>query len=86
MIERSVKGTGMDYCLGHAAEGPPSQNKARLDISGILNAGAGVRDAERAITRRVAHKLQQVKASSGSLPAYVAVLEFGRPLGEVRRR
>ena len=85
VIERSVKGTGIDYWLGHEAEGPPFQNKARLEVSGILNTEGSGRSVESAVAKRVREKLKQTQSSSGSLPAYVVVIEFGSPLGEVRK-
>ena len=84
-IERSVKGTGIDYWLGHEAEGPPFQKKARLEVSGILSAKGSAKDVERAVAKRVREKLKQTQSSSGLLPAYVVVVEFGSPLGEVQK-
>ena len=83
-IERSVKGTGIDYWLGHEAEGPPFQNKARLEISGILSVQGTYRDVERVVAKRVRDKLEQTQSPGGSLPAYVIVIEFGNPLAEVQ--
>jgi len=83
VIERSVKGTGIDYWLGDDGE-PPFQNKARLEISGILKASGN--NAERAVKARVNQKLRQTERSDGSLPAYVIVVEFGSPLAEVQKR
>ena len=85
VIERSAKGTGIDYWLGHEAEGPPFQNKARLEVSGIFSVEGSDRDVERAVAKRVREKLKQTQSSSGSLPAYVIVVEFGSPLGEVQK-
>ena len=85
VIERSAKGTGIDYWLGHEAEGPPFQNKARLEVSGILSVEGSDRDVERAVARRVREKLKQTQSSSGPLPTYVVVVEFGSPLGEVQK-
>ena len=85
VIERSAKGTGIDYWLGHEAEGPPFQNKARLEVSGILSVEGSVNDVERAVAKRVREKLKQTQPSSGSLPAYVVVVEFWKPLGEVQK-
>ena len=85
VIERSAKGTGIDYWLGHEEEGPPFQNKARLEVSGILSVQGSAKDIERAVAKRVREKLKQTQASSGSLPAYVVVIEFGSPLGEVQK-
>ena len=85
VIERSAKGTGIDYWLGHEAEGPPFQNKARLEVSGILSVEGSDIDVERAVAKRVREKLKQTQSSSGPLPAYVVVVEFGSPLGEVQK-
>jgi hypothetical protein len=74
-VERSAKGTGIDYWLGN--ERSPEgifQSAARLEVSGILNGD----DAK--ITARVNAKLHQTQPSDPSgLPAYVAVVEFRRP-------
>ena len=85
VVERSVIGTGIDYWLGHETDEPPFQRKARLEISGILNAGGNDRQVEKAVGVRVREKIRQTQSSSGSLPAYVIVVEFGRPLAEVRK-
>lgn len=84
VIERSVKRTGIDYWLGADDGAPPFQNKARLEISGILKASGN--NVERAVKARVNQKLRQTERSDGSLPAYVIVVEFGSPLAEVQQR
>lgn len=81
VVERSAKGTGIDYWLGDDAEGPPFQNKARLEVSGILRAEGNV---EAVVSGRVRAKERQTQRSSGSLPACVVVVEFGSPLAEVQ--
>lgn len=80
IIERSFKGTGIDYWLGHEDDDLPFQNKARLEISGIRNGDAG------AIARRVRQKLSQTTSSDGSLPAFVVVVEFSNPQSKVNKR
>ena len=82
-IQRSVKGTGIDYWLGDGDD-PHFQNKARLEISGILKASGD--NVERAVKARVNQKLRQAERSAGSLPVYVIVVEFGSPLAEVQKR
>ncbi len=84
-IERSAKGTGIDYWLGYEEEGPPFQNKARLEVSGILRVEGSTTDVEKAVGKRVSEKLKQTQPSSGSLPAYAIVVEFGTPLAEVQK-
>lgn len=79
-VERSRKGTGFDYWLGDEGE-LPFQNKARLEVSGIRQGSTGE------IGARVKNKLGQVAPSDGTeLPAYVVVVEFGRPCAEMRRK
>ena len=80
VVDRSRKGTGFDYWLGDEA-GVPFQNKARLEVSGIRNGD------EKALKSRVNKKLRQTDPSdSTGLPAYIVVVEFGRPVVEVRKK
>ena len=76
VIERSRKGTGFDYWLGYQNEpGPPFQNAARLEISGILDGS----DAN--IRSRVGQKSDQVKQSANTgLPVYIIIVEFSAPI------
>ena len=85
VIKRAAKGTGIDYWLGPEDQGPPFQDAARLEVSGILSAEGNPSQVQRAVDRRVKEKLKQTRRSAGSLPAYVVVIEFGSPLGEVRK-
>jgi hypothetical protein len=74
-IERSAKGTGIDYWLSHGVdERGIFQRAARLEVSGILEGDDGT------ISARLNKKLAQTKRSDNtSLPAYVAIVEFGFP-------
>jgi hypothetical protein len=73
-VERSVRGTGIDYWIGHGADDGSFQRAARLEISGILNGD------EAKISERLRGKLSQSERSKSSgLPAYVAVIDFTRP-------
>ncbi len=74
VIEVSAKGTGFDFWLG-AVDDPDLlfQRKARLEVSGI---GKG---SERDIKSRVNKKLRQITPSDGTLPGYVAIVEFSLP-------
>lgn len=77
VIERSVKGTGFDYWLGHEDD-LPFQNKARLEVSGIL---AG---DDKQIAARVRRKSKQTAPTDGTaLSAYIVVVEFSRPEARV---
>ena len=79
-FEASTQGTGIDFWLGDGSD-ILFQRKARLEISGIRNGS----DAD--IARRSAAKLRQTRQSDAAqIPAYVVVVEFGRPLAEVHQR
>ena len=79
-VEASALGTGFDFWLGDGSD-ILFQRKARLEISGIRNGS----DAD--IARRSAAKLRQTRQSDDTqIPAYVVVVEFGRPLAEVHQR
>lgn len=71
IVERSAKGSGIDYWLGDGKEFM-FQKTARLEVSGII-------DNPDALESRVKAKLRQTDASAGKLPAFVAVVEFGQP-------
>jgi hypothetical protein len=81
VIDQSRKGTGFDYWLGDASDDPVFQRKARLEVSGIRQGD------DRDVRARVTQKLRQTDRSARlSIRAYVIVVEFGRPLAEVRQR
>ncbi len=74
VIERSKKGTGFDYWLGHKNSELPFQNSARLEISGILKGDRAT------FNSRVSQKLRQTFPTDNTkLPAYVVVVEFSEP-------
>ena len=73
IIERSRKGTGVDYWLGDA-ESVLFQRKARLEISGIFNG------TESDVLRRYEQKVSQTNLSdSAGIPAYISIVEFSTP-------
>lgn len=78
-VERSVRGTGVDYWIGDgASHDGPFQCTARLEISGILNGD------ETKIAGRLRGKLSQSQRSNSTrLPAYIAVIDFARPEARV---
>lgn len=78
IVERSAKGSGVDYWLGKGDEFL-FQKTARLEVSGIV-------DNPDAVEPRVKAKMKQTEASAGKLPAYVAVVEFGQPKTVFKRR
>lgn len=73
VLKRARKGTGFDYWLG-PPDSHPFQHKARLEVSGLLRGSA------EAVRTRMRQKLEQTKLSARTLPAYVVVVEFSRPL------
>lgn len=81
VAERSRKGTGFDYWLADQDdEGPLFQNKARLEVSGILSG------TDSTLNSRVKQKLEQTTPSDGALPALVVVVEFGGPTSKVAKK
>jgi hypothetical protein len=80
VVERSKKGTFFDYWVGSEDKGELFQDRARLEVSGILNGD------DKKIEMRTTQKFEQVKRAKGKLPMYVAVVEFGRPKARVVRK
>ena len=79
VVECSRRGTGFDYWIGDEAD-LPFEGKARLEVSGIRSG------TDSQIRARVRQKLVQIE-QSGNFPAgWVIVVEFGRPLAEVREQ
>ena len=84
VIEAGIQLTGIDYWLGDASDNM-FQRKARLEVSGIRQRGGGA-VSDSIIAQRVNDKLRQTNQSDDTqLPAYVIVVEFGRPVAEVHR-
>lgn len=100
VILRSRKSTGIDYWLGdkdisnvseaeraatialrEALQDDDLVIRGRMEVSGILSGN------DSRVRARVRLKLKQTNRSDDwELPAYVFVVEFGRPLAEVRRK
>ena len=98
VIARSWKGTGFDYLLGNDNVLDISDTertataewervlgddnlvvRGRMEVSGILRGGDSM------VRARVNQKLEQTSRSDYlGIPAYTIVVEFGRPLAEVR--
>ena len=80
VVKQSQKRTGFDYWLGDK-QAYGLQELARLEVSGIL------RGNKAQVNRRLKEKVEQTKKSDNlSLPAYVVVVEFSRPLVKIRKR
>ncbi len=100
VILRSRRGTGFDYFLGDRNTANMSEAeeavttslapllideqvtvRGRLEVSGIMSG------TDTQISGRVNQKLLQTDASDHlGIPAYVIVVEFGRPIAEVRKK
>lgn len=80
VVERSKKGTFFDYWLGTDGKGELFQERARLEVSGILEGD------DKKLESRTSQKLEQIKQAKGKLPRYIAVVEFGRPKARVIRK
>ena len=81
VIKRSRKKTGFDYWLGNKDGQYPFQDKARLEISGIL------RGTLSQINYRVKEKIKQTRQSNHlNIPAYIVVIEFSLPKSQVAKR
>jgi len=81
VIRRARKKTGFDYWLGDKKDGYPFQDKARLEISGILKGNKSQ------IQQRIKEKIEQTKQSDYlNLPAYIVVVEFSTPMLQVVKR
>lgn len=80
VVKQSQKRTGFDYWLGDKRT-YGMQELARLEVSGILKGNKAQ------INRRLKEKVEQTKKSDNlTLPAYVVVVEFSRPLVKIRKR
>jgi hypothetical protein len=76
VLERSRKGSGFDWWLGKGDN--LFQDKARLEVSGILRGDDG------RINSRVADKQRQIgQPDSSEQAVYVVVVEFGAPRAKV---
>lgn len=79
VLERSRKGTGFDWWL--ASEDNLFQAAARLEVSGIM------RGSVKRINGRLKERMAQTERSDPSgLTAFIAVVEFGRPMAKVVQR
>ena len=80
VIECSWKGTGFDFWMG-IKSGSTFQRKARLEVSGIRQGD------DSTVRTRAKKKIKQTeKSDEMRLPAYVIVVEFGRPLAQVDKK
>jgi hypothetical protein len=79
VLLQSRRGSGFDFWLGPDT-GFLFQAGVRLEVSGIR------RGDEVSIRRRLRSKLRQIGRSHHLAPAYVAVVEFSRPVLRVEER
>lgn len=77
IVQRSPKKTGFDYWLDFQKSDYPFQNRARLEISGILKGTNGQ------LNQRLREKINQTKRyETNSLPTYVVVIKFDEPIAK----
>lgn len=79
VLLQSRRGSGFDFWLGPES-GFLFQNGVRLEVSGIR------RGDESSIRKRIRNKVRQTERSEQLAPAYVAVVEFSRPILRVVKR
>lgn len=81
IIERSAKGTGIDYWMSEKDSILPFQNSARLEISGLLKKNDS--DYKQRIKKK---KKQTEQSDNTNIPAYIAVIEFESPKATLVKR
>lgn len=76
VVERSRKGTGFDYWLGKPTDSSdlPFEKSIRLEVSGIRHGSPSQ------VRTRVKLKKMQVAPTDKIAPAFIAVVEFSKPL------
>lgn len=74
IIQRSAKGTGIDYWMSEKDSILPFQNSARLEVSGLLKKNDN--DYKQRIKKK---KKQTEQSDNTNIPAYIAVVEFESP-------
>lgn len=74
VIERSWRGTGIDYWLGYESDSL-MQRVARLEISGIKTES----DTNTVSIRYGQKAKQTVLSDNTNLPAYISIVEFSNP-------
>ena len=74
IVQRSRKGTGIDYWLGTISPDGVPIIKAGLEVSGIWKETKTNRTKY-----RINIKKQQVKRSTKNYPVYISVIEFSNP-------
>jgi hypothetical protein len=82
-VERCAQsGTGIDFWLTSATDDHGIfQHSARLEVSGILKGGSN------AVEARLKQKNNKTERSDETtLPAYVAIVEFGSPMVRMQKR
>lgn len=81
IVERMKKGRGVDFLLAHeSADSADSTQWAWLEVSGIRHGNNA------AIGTRLKQKRKQAMKQDGSGPAFVIIVEFGRPVARISTR
>lgn len=78
IIRQSKRQTGFDYWLGDKKEDYPYTEKARLEVSGLLEG------KPKRVNWRLKSKIQQVEQSDAlQLPVYIIITEFSKPFSKI---
>lgn len=81
MSSRANRGDGFDYWLGTQAD-EIVPYEAKMEVSGIRNGGES--DIARRVREKVAQMARPDPPVDPNLPAYAVVIEFSRPVAEIR--
>lgn len=77
VMQRSRKGTGVDYWLCNKDEEIPFRQSARMEVSGILHGSK--RDIEQRLRGKI-NRITKPTLEGSSLPVYIIIVEFSRPI------
>ena len=81
VLERSAKGPGFDFWIGDEEHAElPFHGLTRLVVSGILSGDS------KDVKSRAQMKKTQVSPSDDQGPAFIAIVEFGRPVTRLERK
>lgn len=78
VVQRSPRKTGFDYYLDNKDSAYPFQNRAKLEVSGIL------KGSKAQLEQRLREKIKQIKRfETKTLPYYVVVVKFDEPIVKI---
>ena len=83
VVARANRGDGFDYWLGSQTE-EVAPYEAKMEVSGIRSGGES--DIAKRMRQKVAQMARPDPPVAPNLPAYAVVIEFSRPVTEIRER